>query len=323
MKPKPEHADDNANLKPAPNNRLNSSLKYSNSQRTLKGNDSELQTITNASKSKGFIDKLFWSSNSKWKAMFDIFMLFLVAYSWFTSVFYVAFSSPTNLYQIIFDWIVEVFFWVDLILNFFQEYKDPETYENVRNHKLIAKRYIFKGYFVFDAISVFPFTALFSSDAILTKLLRLLRLPRLAKLINTSRVNQLMKSFLENSSRDERIVTQHIVMYCYKIMRLIIIAVIITYFIGWFWYFVSDTFNNSNSSRTFVKVFGLDNESDLRKLIVSWYFALTTLSTVGYGDYYPISNMERCLAWIIMLLGVAFFSYIMGNFIEIVTNYNK
>ena len=132
-----------------------------------------------------------------------------------------------------------------------------------------------------------------------------------------------MKSFLENSSRDERIVTQHIVMYCYKIMRLIIIAVIITYFLGCFWYFVSDTFNSSDTDRTFVKTFKLDLESDTRKLIVSWYYALTTLSTVGYGDYYPISNLERWLAWVIMLLGVAFFSYIMGNFIEIVTNYNK
>jgi potassium voltage-gated channel Eag-related subfamily H protein 8 len=47
------------------------------------------------------------------------------------------------------------------------------------------------------------------------------------------------------------------------------------------------------------------------------------LSTVGYGDYFPISNIERILAVIIMLGGVAFFSYIMGNFIEIITNYEK
>lgn len=58
-------------------------------------------------------------------------------------------------------------------------------------------------------------------------------------------------------------------------------------------------------------------------MIVSCYYALTTLSTVGYGDYYPISNIERILAVIIMLGGVAFFSYIMGNFIEIITNYEK
>jgi len=51
------------------------------------------------------------------------------------------------------------------------------------------------------------------------------------------------------------------------------------------------------------------------------YFALTTLSTVGYGDYYPISNLERICAVVIMLGGVAFFSYIMGNFIEIISSY--
>jgi len=57
--------------------------------------------------------------------------------------------------------------------------------------------------------------------------------------------------------------------------------------------------------------------------VISCYFALTTLSTVGYGDYYPISNPERIFTIIVMLGGVAFFSYIMGNFIEILTNYDK
>ena len=57
--------------------------------------------------------------------------------------------------------------------------------------------------------------------------------------------------------------------------------------------------------------------SNRSKVIISCYFALTTLSTVGYGDYFPISMMERIVAVVIMLGGVAFFSYIMGNFIEI------
>ena len=56
------------------------------------------------------------------------------------------------------------------------------------------------------------------------------------------------------------------------------------------------------------------------QLIVSCYYALTTLSTVGYGDYFPISSLERIIAVIIMLGGVAFFSYIIGNFIEIISN---
>lgn len=52
------------------------------------------------------------------------------------------------------------------------------------------------------------------------------------------------------------------------------------------------------------------------------YFALTTLSTVGYGDYHPISDLEMIITSLVMLGGVAFFSYIMGNFIEIITNYD-
>ena len=55
-------------------------------------------------------------------------------------------------------------------------------------------------------------------------------------------------------------------------------------------------------------------------LVTSAYFAITTLSTVGYGDMYPISEMEKITVVVIMLSGVAFFSYIMGNFIEIISN---
>ena len=114
-------------------------------------------------------------------------------------------------------------------------------------------------------------------------------------------------------------------MYIFKILRLIIIAIIITYFLGCVWYLISNELNPifDASEDTFVKASGLEDASNFRRLIVSCYFALTTLSTVGYGDYHPISNLERILAVIIMLGGVAFFSYIMGNFIEIITNYNE
>jgi potassium voltage-gated channel Eag-related subfamily H protein 8 len=47
------------------------------------------------------------------------------------------------------------------------------------------------------------------------------------------------------------------------------------------------------------------------------------LSTVGYGDFYPISNLEMISAVVIMMSGVAFFSYIMGNFIEIISTYQS
>ena len=64
-------------------------------------------------------------------------------------------------------------------------------------------------------------------------------------------------------------------------------------------------------------------EEKTSKIIISCYFALTTLSTVGYGDFYPISSLEMITTVVVMMLGVAFFSYIMGNFIEIMGNQEK
>lgn len=52
-------------------------------------------------------------------------------------------------------------------------------------------------------------------------------------------------------------------------------------------------------------------------MLIVTYFAFTTLSTVGFGDYHPRSDSERAVCAIILLVGVAIFSYIMGNFIEI------
>lgn len=53
------------------------------------------------------------------------------------------------------------------------------------------------------------------------------------------------------------------------------------------------------------------------------YFVLTTLSTVGYGDKYPISNFEKILGILLMIVGIAFFSYVMGNFNDVLTNYDN
>jgi voltage-gated potassium channel len=54
------------------------------------------------------------------------------------------------------------------------------------------------------------------------------------------------------------------------------------------------------------------------KLVASVYFILTTLSTCGYGDYYPVSILEKIIGSLIMFCGVTFFSLLMNGFITIV-----
>ena len=49
-----------------------------------------------------------------------------------------------------------------------------------------------------------------------------------------------------------------------------------------------------------------------------FYFAFTTLTTVGFGDLRPYSNFERALGALVLFCGVLTFSYIIGNFLDII-----
>ena len=147
------------------------------------------------------------------------------------------------------------------------------------------------------------------------------------KLIDVNRFKNLLKSFEGPECDDETIVHQYFVLYVYNVFRLIIIAIFITYIIGCVVLFASNDLNSPEdieNNNTFSQTFELGENSDYvynQQLVVICYFALTTLSTVGYGDMYPISNLEMISAVVIMLCGVAFFSFIMGNFIENLAQY--
>jgi len=47
------------------------------------------------------------------------------------------------------------------------------------------------------------------------------------------------------------------------------------------------------------------------------YYALTTLTTVGFGDYYPISDTERLIGSFMLLFGVMTSNFIMGELLNI------
>lgn len=100
---------------------------------------------------------------------------------------------------------------------------------------------------------------------------------------------------------------------------------LLVYFTGVISYWVSNAANTEQdklAGQTFVSEFGLNElQFTSEKLITCCYFALTMLSTVGYGDLYPISQREMIFAVVIMLCGVTFFSYIMGVLFNNMTNY--
>lgn len=43
------------------------------------------------------------------------------------------------------------------------------------------------------------------------------------------------------------------------------------------------------------------------------YYSLTSLSTIGLGDFHPITSYERILCSFLFLIGVVLFSYALGQ----------
>jgi voltage-gated potassium channel len=64
------------------------------------------------------------------------------------------------------------------------------------------------------------------------------------------------------------------------------------------------------------------DRSSVDRYIRALYWAITTISTIGYGDYYPNhdSNPQILYTIIIQLFGVATFSYVIANVSSLVAN---
>ena len=119
--------------------------------------------------------------------------------------------------------------------------------------------------------------------------------------------------------------SQYFILYVYKIFRLLLIDIIITYFLAIILYIVSNEMNPPGTKNTFItnEYYDLKKLTVYERVINCMYFIMTTLTTVGYGDYVPFSNAERIYIIFVQLIGVSFYSYIMGNFIEVISSYEK
>ena len=75
---------------------------------------------------KTWKERIIIPHDSKWKAIFDVFILLLVGYSCVKSVYYLAFDPFKKETSFNFDQLAEYLFGLDLALNFIQSFKDPE-----------------------------------------------------------------------------------------------------------------------------------------------------------------------------------------------------
>ena len=245
---------------------------------------------------------------SKFVKFWNFFMIFVLIYTATVKIYRVSFIEA-----VIFDiwWILDnvlnIIFFTDLVFNCFTAFYDD-------SNKLVTSLYkIFlnylKGWFFIDIFACIPLeTVLNGKGENVNNLFRLLRLPRLYRLCKFSKLLRYLRS---KQGSGNIFGCLNIKESHFKFIGFFFTVFICSHIMTCLFYYAAK--NNDFSQNTWVFKYSYIDDSSFDKYIASMYWTYTTLSTVGYGDITPCSNLEICLALTWMVFGICFFSFTIGS----------
>jgi hypothetical protein len=89
------------------------------------------------------------------------------------------------------------------------------------------------------------------------------------------------------------------------------------------WIICATFVDDKTWENTWVQDYHADGEIDSGLYMVSLYWTITTITTVGYGDISGKNNMERAYCSIVMMVGVVAYSFATGSVTSILANYDN
>eukprot|EP01137_Pigoraptor_chileana_P002342 Opistho-2@2286 len=205
---------------------------------------------------------------------------------------------------LILSYALDVVLVADIILRFQWEAVDGRRRIEMATD---IRRHYRRGQFRWDAFGVAPFDiiALAYGGVFLLPLLRLNRLVNLPKVVRYFRVQ-------ENDIKRE---TGMIRVRMYAICGLMIMHIL-----ACIWHIISchpvigEGRIHCSSKGWLISSGHVEFvTSKLDAYVVSFYWTVCSMTSVGYGDIIAGTNLERIYACIVMVLGVCLFSFIMGN----------
>lgn len=222
---------------------------------------------------------------------------------------------------------IDCFFIIDLILNFRTGFTPRTDAVEVMDPELCAIYYL-KTWFLLDFVSSVPpivelvlLSAQSGGSLHGLKSAKLLKFGRVVKIFKVLRVAKFVKFSKEESSLYgfvEDVLSSASSMLVLRLFLIIAACLILAHVIACYMAVVGDGWFRAYSA------YGDDETGEdwswTRKYVLALYFTFTTLTTVGFGDVTPATTNERWFTIAAMLIGVAFYSYILATVSSVVTS---
>ena len=247
----------------------------------------------------------------------DMVVGLLLVYTALALPYRVAFEDSTPLGWMIIDGIMDCFFVADIVLNFLTGFREKkEGGKIVMSCRRSALHYV-KGWFLIDLLSTLPFQLIelaTESTQSYNKLLRLARLPRLYRLLRIFKCVRIMR----RSAFRKCFACLRIKAGVKRILVVTGLALFFAHLVACFWFLFAkiDEFGPD----TWVAKRGVAHRSSSYQYLVAFYWSVQTITTVGFGDVSTASVLEMLLSLLWMILGVGFYSFVMGNFSSMIAS---
>ena len=253
-----------------------------------------------------------WLPQSKKRRIWDIISAFCTIYEIILIPFYIGFNFEPVGFLGYFEFIKDMFFFLDVLVNFHTAYISYGVC--YKTHRQIARKYL-RTWFTTDLIANTPYVELLRlfTEGVLgffsnnyggeywkySKFLRLLRIFRWIK------IRRIIAKFQIRSQSQ----VQNGIM---NLFLLLLYIVMMAHWIACTWHFVGISIDDDETDSWLVR-YNLYRLSTAERYVASLYWAITTMLTVGYGDITPDTMLERIVNILCMLIGCAMFAYSMNS----------